>query len=97
MEKKQEKNKISFEQALKRLEEIVNKLETGEVPLEESIELFQEGIELVNFCNQKLEEVKHKVEMVVKTKEGFTLKPFPAEKEEEEIVEEDEEDEELPF
>lgn len=73
---KELKNKHTFEEALKRLEEIVSRLETSEVPLEETLNLFQEGMELVNFCNQKLEEVKHKVEMVVRTKEGFTLKPF---------------------
>ncbi|MCX7940447.1 MAG: exodeoxyribonuclease VII small subunit [Endomicrobia bacterium] len=95
MDKKQEKNKQSFEQALKRLEEIVNQLETGDVPLEKSIELFQEGIELVNFCNQKLEEVKHKVEMVVRTKEGFTLKPFNTEIKEESSTKEIPEDEDI--
>lgn len=72
----EKQNKKTFEQSLKRLEEIVEKLETGEVPLEETINLFQEGMELVNFCNQKLEEVKHKVEIVVKNKDGFTLQPF---------------------
>ncbi|MCX7910170.1 MAG: exodeoxyribonuclease VII small subunit [Endomicrobia bacterium] len=99
-----EKNKkrYTFEEALKRLEEIVSKLETSEVPLEETISLFEEGMELVKFCNQKLEEVKHKVEMVVRTKNGFTLKPFVEksndiiEKEEKEDEEEDI-DEELPF
>ncbi|MCS7230963.1 MAG: exodeoxyribonuclease VII small subunit [Elusimicrobiota bacterium] len=99
---KNKKEKYTFEEALKRLEEIVSKLETSEVPLEETINLFEEGMELVKFCNQKLEEVKHKVEMVVKTKDGFTLKPFvekpndTVEKEKKD-EEEDIDEEELPF
>ncbi len=72
----EKKGKYTFEQAMQRLEEIVAKLESGDTPLEETIQLFQEGMELVNFCNKKLEEVKHKVEMVVRTKEGYTLVPF---------------------
>ncbi len=94
---KQEK-KYTFEQAMQRLEEIVNKLELGNVPLEETISLFQEGMELINFCNQKLEEVKHKVEIVIRNKEGFTLQPFDVKtdyKSQQEEIEEDEEDEEL--
>jgi exodeoxyribonuclease VII small subunit len=98
-----EKQKYTFEQAMQRLEEIVNKLELGNVPLEETISLFQEGMELINFCNQKLEEVKHKVEIVIRNKNGFTIQPFDvkteyqAQQEEEEIeeFEEDEEDNEL--
>lgn len=72
----EKKEKYTFEQAMQRLEEIVSKLESGDTPLEETINLFQEGVELVNFCNKKLEEVKHKVEMVVRTKNGFNLVPF---------------------
>ncbi len=70
------KEKYTFEEALHRLEEIVSKLEDGDVPLEDTIKLFQEGTELINFCNKKLEEVKFKVEMVVKNKDGFKLVDF---------------------
>ncbi len=70
------KEKLSFEQALKRLEEIVNKLETEEVPLEESLSLFEEGMELVDFCEKKLEEVKYKVEVVIRTKTGHIVEQF---------------------
>lgn len=98
----QKKEKITFEEAMQRLEEIINKLELGEVPLEETVKLFEEGMELIKFCNNKLEEVKHKVEMVVRNKEGFNLIPFNTSLEtkntEEEIEDEEEkEDEELPF
>ncbi|MFN3551077.1 MAG: exodeoxyribonuclease VII small subunit [Endomicrobiia bacterium] len=99
METQEKQNKKTFEQSLKRLEEIVLKLESGDVPLEETIALFQEGIQLVNFCNQKLEEVKHKVEIVIRNKNGFTLQPFE-EKNNNKFVEneiKDKDDEELPF
>ncbi len=72
----QKKEKYTFEEALHRLEEIVSKLEMGDVPLEDTIKLFQEGMELINFCNHKLEEVKFKVEMVVRNKDGFSLVDF---------------------
>ena len=47
-------NELTYEQAYKRLEEIVEKLENGSVPLEESMKLFEEGTKLANFCNTKL-------------------------------------------
>lgn len=46
---------LTFETALAQLEAIVQKLENGEVPLEESMQHFQDGIELSNFCNQRLQ------------------------------------------
>ena len=66
----------SYEEAIKRLEEIVNLLERNEVPLEESISLFQEGIELSQYCNQKLENIQSKV---AKIYENGELKDFISE------------------
>ncbi len=63
------KKGLTFEKAMKRLEEIVEKLDEGEIPLEESIKIFEEGMELVNFCQKKLEEVEAKVETIMKNKE----------------------------
>jgi exodeoxyribonuclease VII small subunit len=74
----------TFEEALERLENIVTRLESEEVPLEETISLFDEGQKLIDFCNKKLEEVKHKVEIVLKTDTGFTVKPFSSENDPEE-------------
>ena len=51
----------SFESALERLEIIVEKLEAGEISLEESIELYQEGVILSKYCSQKLEEAEGKI------------------------------------
>ncbi len=68
--------KEKFEDALGRLEKIVSKLEDGDIPLEESLKLFEEGIRLSRFCNQKLDEAERKVEILLKGKDG-TTKAFP--------------------
>jgi exodeoxyribonuclease VII small subunit len=68
--------KERFEDALKKLEKIVSKLEDGDIPLEESLRLFEEGIRLSRFCNQKLDEAEKKVEILLKNREG-NLKPQP--------------------
>ena len=65
-----EKTKMNFEQALSKLEKITDKLEEGKLGLEESLKLFSEGIELSGFCNAKLEEVKKRIQVLVKTSEG---------------------------
>jgi len=52
---------LTFEGALARLEETVRLLETGNVPLDDSLALFEEGIALVRFCNNKLDSAEQKV------------------------------------
>ena len=59
-----------FESALEELEQVVEQLESGELSLEDSLSAFEKGIGLVRFCNQKLNEVEKKIEMLVKDKEG---------------------------
>lgn len=59
-----------FESALEELEEVVEHLESGELSLEDSLSAFEKGVGLVRFCNQKLNEVEKKIEMLVKDKEG---------------------------
>ena len=68
--------KEKFEDALKKLEKIVSKLEEEEISLEESLKFFEEGIRLSRFCNQKLDEVEKRVEILLKDKEG-ALKSEP--------------------
>jgi exodeoxyribonuclease VII small subunit len=68
--------KERFEDALNKLEKIVSKLEDGEIPLEESLKLFEEGIRLSRLCNQKLEEAEKRVEILMKGKNGV-IKPEP--------------------
>ncbi len=65
-----------FESALKSLEEIVSQLEGGELTLDRSLELFEQGVQISRFCNAKLEEAERKVESLMKTAEG-TLKEVP--------------------
>jgi exodeoxyribonuclease VII small subunit len=60
----------SFEVALKELEAIVKQLETGEAKLEEALELFERGVKLTRYCQQKLEEAEKKVELLVKDSAG---------------------------
>jgi exodeoxyribonuclease VII small subunit len=67
--KKEQKEK-KFEEALEALEEVVERLESGELSLEDSLAAFEQGVHLVKFCNQKLNEVEKKVELLVKDKEG---------------------------
>ncbi|MBL7157521.1 MAG: exodeoxyribonuclease VII small subunit [Candidatus Omnitrophica bacterium] len=61
---------IKFEEALKNLQEIVEKLESGDLPLEESLARYEEGVRLVRICQKKLEQAKKKIEILVKTKNG---------------------------
>ena len=59
-----------FETALKRLEEIVKKLEGGELTLDASLELFEEGIQLSRLCHLKLGQAERRVEILLKNNEG---------------------------
>ena len=61
---------LSFEAALKQLEEIVQRLERGELPLEESLKLYEEGIRLSRLCHAKLEEAEGKIELLMKDARG---------------------------
>ena len=77
---KKEKTEKSFEDALKRLEEVLESLEHGELNLEESVQAFEEGVGLVRFCHDKLDEVERRVELFLKDEAGrFITKPFPEE------------------
>ena len=60
----------SFETALKHLEDIVQRLEKGELSLEESLKLYEDGIRLARLCHAKLEEAEGKIEMLLKNARG---------------------------
>ena len=60
----------SFETAIKQLEDIVQRLEKGELALEESLRLYEDGIRLSRLCHAKLEEAEGKIEMLVKDARG---------------------------
>ena len=77
-----------FEKAFQQLEKIVQRLESEELPLDDSLQLFEEGIRLSRFCNQKLEEVEKKIELILADAKGQPrVEPF----DEEEAAEDEEE------
>ena len=68
---------MKFEEALKRLEKIVEELENGSLSLDESLEKYEEGIKLSKMCSKKLEVARKKVEILLKSEDGSVeLKPF---------------------
>jgi len=71
---------LSFEDALKRLEEIVRTLEKGEAPLDQSIELYQEGDRLRRHCEARLKDAQTRIEQIAFGSDGKPagLKPFDA-------------------
>lgn len=81
-----EVKEIKFEQALSRLEEIVENLEKGELSLEVSLKKFEEGIGLSRFCAKKLDEAQEKVELLLADEDGAKKRqsfPIPEQKSEE--------------
>jgi exodeoxyribonuclease VII small subunit len=71
-----------FETALTRLEDIVKKLENGELSLDSALELFEEGIKLSRFCHTKLEQAERRVEILLKNSSGQARAvPFESEDE----------------
>jgi exodeoxyribonuclease VII small subunit len=71
--------KDKFEDALGRLEEIVRKMEAGDMPLEESLKAFEEGIRLARLCAKKLDEAERRVDILLKQEGGMAVKAFQGE------------------
>jgi exodeoxyribonuclease VII small subunit len=65
-----------FEECLERLEKIVDELEKGDVPLEQALALFEEGVQLSTSCKQQLEEAEGKVEILLKNNGRVQAEPF---------------------
>ena len=61
---------IQFEEAFKRLEDIVNKMESGDLSLEESMTLFEEGIKLTETCKSRLEAAEQNIQLLTKDSDG---------------------------
>jgi exodeoxyribonuclease VII small subunit len=68
-----------FESAINRLEEITEQLESGELSLEDSIELYTEGVEIAGICNKKLSEAEGKIAKLTKIADKFQLDDFAGE------------------
>lgn len=64
------KDKKNFEESMKNLEQIVDALERGELSLDESIDLFQKGIELSKYCSKRLDEIEKKITILVEDEKG---------------------------
>ncbi len=77
---KKPKDEQNFEALLKRLEAVLDSLEHGDLPLEQAMAAFEEGVGLVRACHQKLDEVERRVELLLKDDAGrFFTRPFPEE------------------
>ena len=71
---------MKFEEAVNKLEQIVRALEDGNTPLDRALELYENGIALVRFCNEKLDSAEQKINMLVSGADGqITKTPFEAE------------------
>lgn len=70
----------TFEQSMKQLEQIVQDLESGDLPLEKAIKKFEEGIKLSKLCARKLDETEKKISILLEDGRGnITRAPFPSE------------------
>jgi len=70
-------SEMKFEEALKKLEKIVEDLERGDLSLDDALKKYQDGIELSRLCAQRLDSAKKKIDIVVKNKKGeFEFKPL---------------------
>lgn len=69
----------TFEQSMKQLEQIVQDLESGDLPLEKAIKKFEEGIKLSKLCSKKLDETEKKISILLEDTQGnVTEAPFPS-------------------
>lgn len=68
---------LTFEQAIAELEEIVKKLEKGELTLDESISCFRRGVELTKYCSKKLDEAERSITMLIEGENGVVEKELP--------------------
>ena len=72
--------KKTFEQAIKQLEQIVQDLESGDMPLEKAVKIFEEGIQLSKFCSEKLDETEKRITILMQDSDGqLSEKPFGGE------------------
>jgi exodeoxyribonuclease VII small subunit len=84
MDAPKKSDKPDFEHSLARLEEIVRKLESANLPLDEAMKLFEEGMELSRDCQQQLEQAEARVEILLKKAGGeLAAQPFEPEGDEE--------------
>jgi exodeoxyribonuclease VII small subunit len=78
---KAKERELGFEASLHALEKIVEQLESGELPLERALELFEEGVGLASRCQSQLEEAERKVELLLRERGEIKAVPFDAPRE----------------
>ena len=74
-------NKLTFEQAMEKLEETVTKLENAKGGLNDTVQLYEEGVRLAAMCNSMIDEAQQKITVLSKTTEGFKEELFIASEE----------------
>lgn len=73
-------NSQNFESSLEELERIVRELERGDLPLEKSLELFEQGVKLSRSCQERLNEAERRIEILTRDNQGRpTIRPFEPE------------------
>jgi exodeoxyribonuclease VII small subunit len=83
MKKREAKDGQTFESSLAALEKIVRQLERGELPLEESLQLFEQGVRLSRECQERLNQAERRIELLLRDAEGRpVLAPFDEDEEE---------------
>jgi exodeoxyribonuclease VII small subunit len=70
---------ISFEEAMERMEEIIKSLEGGELELDKSLEIFEEGIKMYRYCTKKLEEMEGRVKVIMQQEDALEKFDFELE------------------
>ena len=69
----------SFEDAIEQLEVLVDSMESGEIPLKDLVDKFEQGSKLLRLCQQKLGEAEQRIEILRKNEEGLALEPLTEE------------------
>ncbi len=67
---------LKFEEMMKQLEEIVDSMESGDMPLDDSLKKYEEGVRLLRLCRKRLDETKRKVEVIIKKGGKLSIEPF---------------------
>jgi len=70
------KKAVRFEDSLAELEQLVERMEQGNLPLEDSLKLFERGVQLTRACQKALKEAEHKVQILLEDNGEPTLQPF---------------------
>lgn len=98
MAKGKQEDKTNFEESLKKLKKIVEELEKEDVPLDDALKLFEDGIKLSDICKSQLEEADKKVQVLLKDKKGnIKIEDLDEEIDEDELSEPDDDLEDVPF